>query len=120
MLNGKRSSTYAAFLANERSRPNLHIATRALVEKVLIDNAKRAYAVQYNSALLSKASPNVDRDARRRVVRARKEIILSAGAIGSPQILLLSGVGPREHLNSLGVLHLNYVNGSYLVDIIIF
>ena len=103
MLNGKRSSTYSAFLASKRSRPNLHIATRALVEKVLIDSAKRAYAVQYNSALFTKDSSKADRDARRRVVRAKKEIIVSAGAIGSPQILMQSGVGPKEHLNSLKV-----------------
>ena len=95
---GKRSSTFAAFLADVVAvRPNLHAATHSLVEKILIDDAKRARGVQFR------------RHGRQLSVGARKEIVLSAGAIGSPQILMLSGVGPRQHLESLGVLS----NGSF-------
>ena len=94
MRNGERCSSYAAFLADNLSRPNLHIVTHALVEKVLIDDTKRAYAVQYNQFGV------------RKIVHANKEIILSAGSVGSPQILMLSGVGPRDHLQSHGVIKL--------------
>ena len=89
MNKGWRSSTYAAFLT--QPRPNLFIATHALVEKILFDDSKRAYGVQYR------------RFGHQKIVRAKKEIIVSAGAVGSPQILMLSGVGPKEHLESFGV-----------------
>ena len=90
MDRGKRTSSYGAFLAG-KSRPNLFIATHALVEKILFDDSKRAYAVKYKQ------------NGHHKIVMARKEIILSAGAIGSPQILMLSGVGPKDHLKSLEV-----------------
>ena len=43
------------------------------------------------------------RGGRTWIIKARKEVILSGGAINSPQLLMLSGVGPKDHLNSLGV-----------------
>jgi choline dehydrogenase-like flavoprotein len=94
-LNGRRSSTYTAFL--KQSKSNLFIATHALAEKVYIDESKRAYAVQFNQ------------HGHRKVVRAKKEIVISAGAIGSPQILMLSGIGPKNHLQSLGVLQFSFI-----------
>lgn len=90
--NGERASTYSAFLKPASGRPNLRIVTHALVEKVLIsDDEKRAYAVQYR------------RHGKIATVRCRKEIVVSSGSIGSPQILMLSGIGPEEHLKQLGV-----------------
>lgn len=51
----------------------------------------------------------VIKDGKKYIVNARREIILSAGAVGSPQILMLSGVGPKKHLESLKVgLYINY------------
>lgn len=88
---GARCSTYRAFLENFKDRPNLKIVTHALVEKILIDDSNRAYGVQYR------------RGNRVVVVKASKEIVLSAGAIGSPQILMLSGIGPEHHLKEMGV-----------------
>ena len=91
--NGARGSTYAAYLKEAETRSQLTILTYALVERVLIDDASmRAYGVQYR------------KNERSYVVRARNEIIVSAGAIGTPQILMLSGIGPKDHLNALGVM----------------
>lgn len=88
---GARCSTSKAFLQSAKDRPNLHVITFAYVTKILFNEAKRAVAVQF------------DRFSLTHVVYARKEIIVSAGAINSPQLLLLSGIGPKDHLESLGV-----------------
>ncbi|KAL4711925.1 hypothetical protein ACJJTC_006094 [Scirpophaga incertulas] len=89
---GTRCSTAKAFLRPVRLRQNLHIALFSHVTKVLIDKEnKRAYGVEFI------------RDGTKQVVYASKEVILSAGAIASPQLLLLSGVGPEEHLEEVGI-----------------
>ena len=88
--NGVRSSTSAEYLGNTASRNNLHIAVNSFVTKLEIENS-RAIGVY------------VIRKARKFFIKARIEIILSAGAISSPQILMLSGVGPKAHLESLGI-----------------
>jgi choline dehydrogenase len=87
---GRRHSAADAFLKPARSRPNLHVETGAVVEKVLFDG-KRA------SGLL------VRRGRETIVVRTRGEVILSAGALISPQILQRSGLGAADHLRSLGI-----------------
>nr|CAI5845132.1 unnamed protein product [Callosobruchus analis] len=80
---GARCSTAKAFLRPVRSRSNLHIAMYSQVTKVMIHpTAKRAYGVK----VVREGSPP-------QMVRAKREVILSAGAIGSPHILMLSGVG---------------------------
>lgn len=87
-----RCSTAKAFLRPVRLRKNLHIAMFSHVTKVLIDpNSKRAYGVK------------LFRNNRYYKIRARKEVILSAGAINTPQLLMLSGVGPAEHLQELNI-----------------
>jgi choline dehydrogenase len=73
-----------------RHRANLEVATNALVEKVLIEEG-RARGVVYGGKT------------GRRQVRARREVILSAGAIGSPQLLMLSGIGPGAQLQDHGI-----------------
>jgi choline dehydrogenase-like flavoprotein len=92
MRNGTRCSASKAFLRPIRHRMNLHIAKNAQVTKILINQEnKRAYGVEFY------------RDGRRWFVKARKEVILSAGVINSPQLLMLSGIGPRSHLETLGI-----------------
>lgn len=88
---GSRCSTTKAFLRPVRLRKNLHIAMKAHATKILIDGNKRAYGVQFI------------RDGIRQAALVRKEVILAAGAINSPQLLMLSGVGPGEHLHSFGI-----------------
>jgi choline dehydrogenase-like flavoprotein len=87
---GRRWSCADAFLRPARKRPNLELATRATVLGVELEG-NRAVGVRYR------------RRGRERVVRAEREVILAAGAIGSPQILLLSGIGPADHLREVGV-----------------
>jgi choline dehydrogenase len=88
--NGRRSSSASAYLAQAGARPNLHIQTGSNVLKLLIE-AGHAVGVEYV--------------ARGRVVRvnATREVILCAGAVGSPRLLMLSGIGPATHLRSVGV-----------------
>jgi choline dehydrogenase len=75
------------------SRPNLEIRTGCWVRRVELDGELRAHAVEYLTPdLLTQAS-----------VRARREVILSAGAIDTPKLLMLSGVGPGEHLREFGI-----------------
>ncbi len=91
---GSRCSTAKAFLRPVRLRPNLHIALRSQVTKVIFDKVKgtpRAVGVQFQ------------RNGKTSVVKVRKEVILSAGAIGSPHILMVSGIGPQAHLSELGI-----------------
>jgi len=93
--NGERQSANVAFLTPiRRVRPNLRIVTNATVTKILIDGTKRATGVQY---VLEE-----DRNTTL-TVTASKEVIVSAGAINSPQLLSLSGIGPREFLEPLGI-----------------
>lgn len=92
MKNGTRMSTSRAYLHPIRDRKNLHVLKYAMVTKVIIDeHTKRAKGVE---VLL--------RGKRYRIM-ARKEVILSAGAVNSPQLLMLSGIGPEKHLKELGI-----------------
>lgn len=89
---GSRCSTAKAFLRPVRLRRNLHTAMNAQVTKIIIDpKTKRATGVEFW------------RDGRKQKVKARKEVILSAGSINSAQLLMLSGIGPREHLEEMGI-----------------
>jgi choline dehydrogenase len=87
---GRRSSTARAFLRDARKRPNLKVLTDALADKVLIQNGC-ATGVQYRRA------------GGMRTLRARREVIISAGTIQSPAILMRSGVGPVEELRAHGI-----------------
>lgn len=87
---GFRCSTAKAFLAPARRRPNLTVRTHAQTTRVLFEG-KRAVGVEFRQG------------GQLRRVRARAEVVLAAGAIGSPQILQSSGVGPGELLSRVGV-----------------
>ena len=95
-LDGKRCSTYHAFLKGEPSqRANLRIVTEAHVTRVLfeeVDGQATAVGVEYRDAAGQLQS-----------LFATKEVVLSAGAIGSPHLLMLSGIGPRAELEAVGV-----------------
>ncbi|KAJ8885273.1 hypothetical protein PR048_011470 [Dryococelus australis] len=91
---GSRCSTAKAFLRPVRLRKNLHVAMNAHVTQIYITqekNKKQASGVQFI------------RYGKSYTIKARKEIILSAGAIGSPHILMLSGIGPRNDLETLNI-----------------
>ena len=87
---GFRCSSAVAYLRPAKKRPNLRIETDALVRRIVLDG-RRALAVAYRQ------------DGAERIVAARREIVLAAGAIGSPQILQLSGIGPPGHLSDHGI-----------------
>jgi choline dehydrogenase len=85
-----RASASSAYLKEARRRPNLRVISDAHVHRVTFDG-KRASGVVF------------DRGGARVQALARRAVILSAGAIGSPQLLQLSGIGEPEHLRSLGI-----------------
>ncbi|XP_060071667.1 glucose dehydrogenase [FAD, quinone]-like [Ylistrum balloti] len=88
--NGERWNNYRSFVKSNIDRPNLHVSTNTFTTKILIDK-KKAIGIEYI------------KNGRKYQSLARKEVILSAGAVNSPQLLMLSGVGPKEHLEELGI-----------------
>ncbi|KAI5696540.1 hypothetical protein M8J76_002295 [Diaphorina citri] len=91
---GSRCSTSKAFLRPIRLRKNLHIAMETQALRLLFDKSgpvPKAVGIE------------ILRDGRKHIIRAKKEIISSAGAINSPQLLMVSGIGPEEHLQGLNI-----------------
>ena len=88
--NGRRCSSAVAYLRPARHRPNLAIITDALVHRILV-SGRRATGVEYQ------------RNGRLETVTAAREVVLAAGAIGSPHILQLSGIGPAARLQAAGI-----------------
>ena len=88
--NGVRSSTAVEYLGRALGRTNLHIGVESFATKIDIEDHK-AVGVSYI------------RNGRRYFVKANKEVILSAGSVNSPQLLMLSGVGPKAHLEEIGI-----------------
>lgn len=102
--NGSRASTSRAFLHPIRKRRNLSVIKYATVTKLLL-NGNDVYGVEYLKL------------GQKHFVFARKEVILSAGAINSPQILMLSGIGPKDHLAEMGIpLVMDLPVGKNLMD----
>lgn len=87
---GKRRNSYVAFVA-EQTSTNLTVQTNAKVYKVIFNDARQAIGV------------DVVVHGRLQRFMATKEIILCAGALETPKLLMLSGVGPRQHLESMGI-----------------
>ena len=88
--NGQRCSAAVAYLKPARGRSNLTVQTGAAVQHVTV-NGNRATAVNYQHGGVGKS------------VLVRREVVLSGGAINSPQILLRSGIGPEDHLQAVGI-----------------
>ncbi|TIM39238.1 GMC family oxidoreductase N-terminal domain-containing protein [Mesorhizobium sp.] len=88
----RRSSASVAYLRPIRARKNLTVRTDVLVTRIVIDKG-RATGVEI-----------VDRPGgEKKILRAEREVIVSSGAIGSPKLLMQSGIGPADHLKSVGV-----------------
>ncbi|MFD1378631.1 choline dehydrogenase [Fodinicurvata halophila] len=87
---GVRSSTANAYLKPAMSRQNLQVETHALTTRILMDG-KRAVGIEYQ------------KDGKTYRIQARREVILSASAFNSPKLLMLSGIGPAEHLKEHGI-----------------
>jgi choline dehydrogenase-like flavoprotein len=85
---GERWSAARAYV--EPAGPNLHVITGALTEKIITENGRAAGVA-------------IRQGKKRRVIKARGAVVLSAGAFGSPQILMLSGIGPAAHLQDQGI-----------------
>jgi choline dehydrogenase-like flavoprotein len=96
--NGERVSAAAAFLTPNIGRANLSVRTQARATRVVVE-AACATGVEYK------------RGGRARLVRARREVILSAGAFQSPQLLLLSGIGDTAALRAMGVAPVAHLPG---------
>lgn len=88
----KRSSAAIAYLRPIASRKNLTVRTGVLVTRIVVENG-RAIGVE----IVEKPG------ARPRILHAEREVIISSGAIGSPKLLMQSGIGPADHLKSIGI-----------------
>ncbi|KAL1132247.1 hypothetical protein AAG570_010204 [Ranatra chinensis] len=94
LRDGERLNLAKAYLNPVKNRPNLFVIKHAHVTKILIcDSTKRAYGVEYR----------LRNETETRVVKAKREVIVTAGALNSPKLLMLSGIGPADHLKEVGV-----------------
>jgi choline dehydrogenase-like flavoprotein len=87
---GTRLSSARAFLHPALKRPNLTVLDETMVRRILFDRG-RAIGLE------------VEKDGTRRPLSARRDIVLCAGATNSPQLLMLSGIGPQDHLREMGI-----------------
>jgi len=100
-----RASTARAFLAPAKNRPNLRVVTNALAQRL-------TFAGQRCTGII------VDHGGRSLAISAAREVILSAGAVGSPHLLQISGIGAPDHLRAIGVdvVHASRDVGANLSD----
>jgi choline dehydrogenase len=96
--NGRRCSTAVGYLRPAAKRGNLRVVTEALTERILFDG-RRATGVQFR------------RGGQTQVARARREVIICSGAVNSPQLLMLSGIGPQPHLAEFGIPLVHHLPG---------
>ncbi|KAG5878724.1 hypothetical protein JTB14_032837 [Gonioctena quinquepunctata] len=97
--NGVRESSARAFLRPHKDNPHLNVMLNSTVTKILFDKHKTATGVEvvYQGVTYT--------------VRARKQIILAAGTMNTPQLLMLSGVGPKEELDKVGIDQIHELSG---------
>lgn len=91
IVDGKRLSSADAYLNPARHRDNLEVIDRCMVERLLVDESGRCYGVIYRH------------DGQFQELQTDGTVILSCGTIGSPQVLLRSGIGPADELRDLGI-----------------
>jgi len=91
IVNGIRQSAADAYLLPALDRPNLYLVTNAVVQRVLVENGQ-CTGIQYRTS-----------DGELTTALATAEVVLAAGGIGSPHLLMTSGIGPAEHLRATGV-----------------
>ncbi|XP_065223397.1 glucose dehydrogenase [FAD, quinone]-like [Planococcus citri] len=91
LRNDVRWSAAKAYLEPIRNKNNLVVMKETFVTKILIDKNRRAYGVE------------VFKDGKYKKIYCKKEVIVSAGSINSPQLLMISGIGPRDHLQDQGI-----------------
>ena len=90
MRNGRRCSSAVAYLGPARRRPNLTILTHCPAERLVFDESRAAGVAVVHKGV-------------KKTIRARREVVLSAGAIGSPQLLMVSGIGDPDTLKPHGI-----------------
>lgn len=101
-IRGRRQSAYKSFIEPILKRPNLHIMINTKVTKILIDpESKTAYGVE------------LTRNNKKYRMMAKKEVVLSSGTFHSPQLLTLSGVGPKRDLERIGVRPIQFLPVGY-------
>lgn len=88
--NSRRCSAAVAYLRPVLNRPNLALITNCLVNRVLVKNG-RATGIEYYQ------------NRQKKTVQANSEVLVTSGAIGSPKLMLLSGIGPADHLKEIGI-----------------
>ncbi len=96
--NGKRCSTAVGYLRPAMQRANLNVVTGALTERILFEG-RRAFGVTFR------------RHGGLCTARAAREVVLCGGAVNSPQLLMLSGIGPQEHLARFGIPVVHHLPG---------
>ncbi|KAL9871580.1 glucose dehydrogenase [FAD, quinone] isoform 1-T1 [Glossina fuscipes fuscipes] len=106
LRNGKRCSTSKAFLQPIINRKNFHLSVRSRVTKIIFKNSLE------NNKLVALGVEFVKNN-KRFMIKVSQEVILSAGSVASPQLLLLSGIGPAENLRECGVPILNELQVGY-------
>uniref|UniRef100_A0A2A4JWF9 Glucose-methanol-choline oxidoreductase N-terminal domain-containing protein n=1 Tax=Heliothis virescens TaxID=7102 RepID=A0A2A4JWF9_HELVI len=87
----RQSSAYG-FLSNVKDRHNLHVLKKTLATKIIFNDNRRAIGVEV-----------LTEDGKKLTLKAKKEVIVSAGTFNTPKLLMLSGVGPKEHLKSKNI-----------------
>ncbi|GKY90000.1 GMC family oxidoreductase [Sinisalibacter aestuarii] len=90
VVNGRRCSAAVGYLRPAMTRPNLTVQTGALVRRIVFEGS-RAVGVEYSTG------------ASATIARASNEVLITSGAIGSPKLMMLSGIGPAAHLRALGI-----------------
>ncbi|PZC73782.1 hypothetical protein B5X24_HaOG208793 [Helicoverpa armigera] len=89
---GNRQSTAYSFFSSEKDNPNLKVSYHSVATKIIFDENKRAIAVRVRT-----------KDKKYITINVKKEVIITAGTFKSPQVLMLSGIGPKQHLESKNI-----------------